>query len=549
MSAMGLELDKPVGDPAETSARQTALSQTESFSGIGRAPYMESPAAIGRYTIQRQIGKGGFGSVYLARDAALEREVAIKVTAPVKRHREARTLARLDHPAIVPVYDIGELPSGESYIVAKFVRGSSLAERLAIGRMPMEDAVRIAARVCDGLHHAHLQHIYHRDVKPANILLDNDGAALVADFGLAIMEQDQPAVRGEISGSPGYMSPEQIRGDAHLLDGRTDIWSVGVVLYEMLAGERPFSAASRDEIFELVLHKEPKPLRLVDPAIPIELERIVLRCLRKEVADRYATAADVAKDLRAWLDARRAPEKTSNRSLWIAAGLCAAFASFGLWQWMTRRQPASIAIPPGGSVHLVEAPLAGTISLRIWSPENLARRGRRLEEPGMLPLQAADQIRVEAELSRPAYAYILWIDGQGKVTPVYPWQPGKWDARPANETKVTHVSLPEQADSGWEIEPTQGMETLLLIVRDEPLGADVHLEKLLADLPSQARQDARALAWFDDGRAVAEELRAPRFFDPKKIDDPVVATHQALRERLAPIATSLRAVTFASPGE
>ncbi len=548
------------------------LAETVTFSGTDPKPLIP-PAfehqALGRYQVVRLLGKGSFGSVYLAEDSALGRQVAVKVTRPSSQataegssQEEAQTLARLDHPAIVPVFDLGSLPSGEHYTVAKYIRGQSLADRMMSGSLTPADAAAILAQVCEGLHHAHQQGIFHRDIKPANILLDDKGQALVADFGLAVSEDQQQTHRGEVSGSPGYMSPEQVRGDVHLLDGRADIWGVGVILYEALTGKRPFSESSRQQLFEEILGKEPKPPRLMDAAIPVELECITLRCLRKEIADRYATASDVAKDLRRWLTEQGAAATLAvNRSpgqrglLAVGVGIVMLLvAALVIWRLVgnaaesTADTKGSVATSLSPAQPAAE-PVSGQISLRIWSPQQPERRGKLLDEPGMLPLAADDQVRVEAELSRPAYAYILWVDGQGKVSPVYPWTPGDWSQRPEVETKVARLSLPEQLDTGWELEPSTGMETLLLLGRDEPLPRDVDLQLLLAGLPLQVRQDPRSLAWFDNGVPRQDTVRGPRFFDPKKIDDPLLATHQALQERLGTRFTFLRAVSFASRGE
>ncbi len=564
-----------LSDKATVLTPHSSVAETASFSGTDPHPPLPpafSEKSLGRYRVVRLLGQGAFGSVYLAEDTALGRQVAVKVTSTSHKAsavcdslREAQTLAKLDHPAIVPVYDLGSLPSGENFTVAKYIRGQSLAERLVQGPMTPSEAAQIVTQVCEGLQHAHQQGVFHRDIKPANILLDDKRNALVADFGLAVMEGDQHTRRGEVSGSPGYMSPEQVRGDAHLLDGRTDIWSVGVILYEALTGRRPYSDTSREQLFEEILHRDPKPLRLIDPAIPLELERITLRCLRKDIADRYATAADVATELRGWLTTEQMPvpqgDKQSSRGLTVLVGGGIALllmVGVAIWRFADHSSApgpekkgldnaAQLPVPTPQTKSA--DPVMGTISLRIWSPKNPARRGKLLDELGMLPLEQGDQIRVEAELSRPAYAYILWIDGQGKVSPVYPWTPGDWKRRPAQETKIAKISLPEQLDTGWELEPGTGMETLLLLGKEEPLEQDFDLQTVLADLPSQSQQDPRSLAWFENGLPKQDQLRGPRFFDPQRIDDPLLKTHQALQGRLGRRFSFLRAVSFASRSE
>ncbi len=270
------------------------------------------PARLGRYIPTSILGVGGCGTVYLARDDELNRQVAIKVphTRAIGSRdkleallREARLAAGLRHPAIVRVLDISLQGDDAFFLVLEYISGRTLEEVLRADRPAPGRLAEIVVRVCEAVHHAHKAGLVHRDLKPENILINGRGEPFVSDFGLAIHEDLQHRQGAEIAGTPRFMAPEQVRGETHRLDGRTDIWAIGVILYLGLCGRHPFLSPSRDEIFDEILNRDPKPPRQVSDDVPRELERVCLKCLAKRMADRYQTAADLAEDLCLWLAA------------------------------------------------------------------------------------------------------------------------------------------------------------------------------------------------------------------------------------------------------
>ncbi len=306
---------------------------------------------VSHYRILEKLGEGGMGEVYLAEDTRLDRRVALKVLPrdlagdPVRKARlihEAHTASALNHPNIVTLHDIGS-EGGIDFLVMEYVAGKPLAGLIPDHGMPVKEALRCAVQIADALASAHAAGIVHRDLKPGNVMVTEDGLVKVLDFGLAkVVEapagktQTQLTTEGAVLGTVGYMSPEQAEGKP--VDARSDIFSFGTLLYEMVTGRRPFERSSNLSTLAAILNEEPKPVREVTPHVPAELEQIIVRCLRKDPARRFQHIDDVRVALE---DLRQEPSRMPRWRRWLWPCVAIAAVLVLALVWRLREPPAA----------------------------------------------------------------------------------------------------------------------------------------------------------------------------------------------------------------
>src|SRR6184192_2212748 len=353
-TALGIFPDAVAGvDSSAGSLDELSCDNPKPTSGVKEAVRAaEMLGELGDYELLEEVGRGGQGVVFRARQKSLNRTVALKVIslgqwaskAHLKRfRREAEAAASLDHPGIVPIHEVGER-DGSCYFSMKFIEGGQVDEVIRRTPMSIRQAAELIAKVARTVHYAHEHGILHRDIKPGNILLDRKGEPHLTDFGLARLVESESSVTQtlDVLGTPSYMAPEQAVGNNAAISSLTDVYGLGAVLYQLLTGQPPFAGGTTYETIKLLLDTEPRQPRLLNPKIDRDLLTICLKCLEKDSQRRYPSALALAEDIERWLkhepiQARRAGVFTRGRkwvrrnptSALLAASLVALAAAAG----------------------------------------------------------------------------------------------------------------------------------------------------------------------------------------------------------------------------
>jgi hypothetical protein len=511
-------------------------------------------AQIASFRILKELGRGGMGCVWMAEDSKLNRLVALKTILPkyasiaaVKERflREARAMAALSHDHIVAIHEVGE-HEGLPYLVMPLLEGESLQSRLAREpRLPTNDVLRIGREMASGLAFAHSKGLIHRDIKPGNLWLEPSGRVKILDFGLArsVDTSDGFSTPGAIMGSPGYISPEQLGGVK--VDARTDLFSLGCVLYLIATGKPVFPGSTASELLQAVESTKPDmdALRQSPPA----LARLLGQLLSKNPADRPQSATLVAKQL------AQIEQSKARRPLLVglAVAIVGIVALVFLIQMMlpnTSKQ-AEIAKP-------VEDALKVKLDVSVWKKRENHARGQNIGDLAILPLVEGDGVRIEVTASRPAYLYLMQLDAEGQVSPIYPWRKGDWKNRPEQEKARQKLWLPdEQARGATVTAGPSGIESLLLLARETALTQEEN--QRLAEVMSKAMQPGKAPAlegvvWMggDEEKFSVERDRGRLSFEAGvQLNDPVQKMRGLLRDEAQTLNAAWRGVCYPFQGK
>ena len=456
---------------------------------IGPGLDPQAPLSLDDYELVEEVGVGAMGTVYRARQKSLNKFVAVKI---LKSHlsqskglserflREARAVASLRHPNIVGVHGVGRGTDRSYFLVMDFVEGANLHSRLQDGPVEIEEAMHITGAAAKAIAHAHEVGIIHRDLKPGNVMLDTAGNVLVMDFGLFKSlggEELTLSIDGQIIGTPQYMAPEQANPRFGEIGPTTDVYGLGGLLYSLLVAKPPIEGDSNVQVLAQLISDNPptSPCSLRED-IPAPLEAICCKCLQKEPQDRYQSAQEVARALDEILALTESSERTREQTqsgvasrfpMAIAGSVLAVLIlSAIIWNGFRGNKNAGNKNAPLANPQTVEA----IWTVDVYRDKRRDQRERLSKEPA--PIYTGDSIRMQIELSKPAFAYVYWIGSDASVQQLYP-------GSDAVDVPVSKVAIPAELMQGLPIEGAEGLEMCVVILRDKKLADPVALLTML----------------------------------------------------------------------
>jgi eukaryotic-like serine/threonine-protein kinase len=513
------------------------------------------PDTIGRYKVVGWLGYGGEADVYRVVHIKLGNDLVLKLShrrvgadSQSRLVEQGRLLVDLEHPNLVRIYDL-DFHDNRPFLVMEYVHGSDLEQYARDEPVSHRRAAALVAKLAGVMAVAHRHGITHCDIKPKNILIDKSREPRLIDFGMARLRHAwSDCVESTVGGTVAFMAPEQARLEVDRIGPRSDIFSLGGVLYFLLTGQAPFVGENHDEVWDRARRCDFAAGALRAAKVPRGLERICLKAMAAEPAGRFATAEALQKALNRFL--------VRPKVMAALAGVCGLGLVGGLVFAMVPARPeARQAQGAPVMIHQVSpAPgsLAGELTVRVWSPNEGGKRGLKIEEPGALPLLAGEKVRLEAHLNQPAHVYLLWLDGQGKVSQLYPRDDRKYGSQPSGGAARDTVESPAALDEGHPMKGAGGLETVLLLARRTPLAEGTNLAGLIGPLsPSPLRNELEiAKRGGDEGQPIVTlNVNMHRSIDDEtaKIDDPLLQLMERLRTQYQ--FDVIKAVRFAYRGE